>query len=117
VLGDKALAADPAFATNIERVKRRSETDGRVAAAFAALDVEPLIGKLAAADIAFGRVNGPAELARHPHLRRITIGSPSGPISYPAPAAQHAGETRRYGPVPSVGEHSASIRAEFGRKR
>src|SRR5207344_2662412 len=69
VLGDKALAADPNFATNIERVKRRSETDGKVAAAFGALDVDALVEKLAAADIAFGHVNGPAELARHPHLR------------------------------------------------
>jgi formyl-CoA transferase len=113
VLGDAALAADPAFATNIERVKRRSETDGRVAAAFGAVDVEPLMAKLAAADIAFGRVNGPADLARHPHLRRITVGSPSGPISYPAPAALWAGEPRQYGPVPGIGEHSEKIRAEF----
>src|SRR5947207_3933075 len=74
VLGDKALAADPNFATNVERVKRRAETDGRVAAAFGAVDVASLIDKLSAADIAFGRVNGPAELATHPHLRRITIG-------------------------------------------
>jgi formyl-CoA transferase len=114
VLGDKALAADPDFATNIERVKRRAATDGRVQAAFGVLDVDALIEKLAAADIAFGRVNGPAELAQHPHLRRITIGSPTGPISYPAPAARWAGEQRSYGPVPSVGEHSAKIRAEFG---
>jgi formyl-CoA transferase len=71
------------------------------------------MAKLADADIAFGRVNTPAELATHPHLRRITIGSPTGPISYPAPAAQHAGEPRRYGPVPAVGQHSDKIRAEF----
>jgi formyl-CoA transferase len=115
VLGDKALAADPNFATNIERVKRRSETDGKVAAAFGALDVDALVEKLAAADIAFGRVNGPAELARHPHLRRIEVGSPGGPLSYPAPAAQWAGETRTYGPVPGIGEHSEKIRAEFKR--
>jgi formyl-CoA transferase len=115
VLGDKALAADPNFATNIERVKRRSETDGKVAAAFGALDVDALVDKLAAADIAFGRVNGPAELARHPHLRRIDVGSPGGPLSYPAPAAQWAGETRKYGPVPGIGEHSEKIRAEFKR--
>src|ERR1700674_1943901 len=53
VLGNRALAADPNFATNIERVKRRPETDGRVAAVFGAHDVEPLSQKLAAADIAF----------------------------------------------------------------
>jgi itaconate CoA-transferase len=69
VLDDKALAADPNFGTNIERVKRRAETDGKVAAAFGQLDVKALERKLADADIAFGRVNGPAELAQHPHLR------------------------------------------------
>jgi formyl-CoA transferase len=72
---------------------------------------------LAAADIAFGRVNSPAELAQHPHLRRITVGSPRGAISFPAPAAQHAGEARRYGPVPAVGEHNEKIRLEFAPDR
>ena len=93
VMGDKALAADPAFATNVERVKRRAETDGRVAAAFGAQNVQALTAELEAAEIAFGRVNGPDDLARHPHLRRITIGSENGPISMPAPPVQRAGET------------------------
>jgi formyl-CoA transferase len=113
VLGDAALAADPAFATNVERVKRRPETDGRVAAVFGALDAETLTQKLAAADIAFARVNSPADLARHPHLRRITVGTPSGPVSYPAPAERNASATRRYGPVPALGEHTERVRAEF----
>ncbi len=113
VLGDPALAADPRFATNVERLKRRAETDGRVAAVFGAMDVKPLEAKLAAADIAFGRVNDTGTLARHPHLRRITVGTPSGPVSYPAPAEQRASAARRYGPVPSLGEHTAKVRAEF----
>ena len=116
VMGDKALAADPNFANNVERVKRRAETDGKVAAAFGAHNVDELIEKLTAADIAFGRVNTPAELSTHPHLRRITIGTPTGPVSYPAPAAQRSGEPRKYGSVPSVGQHSAKIRAEFAPK-
>jgi itaconate CoA-transferase len=115
VLDDKTLAADPNFATNVERVKRRAETDGRVAKAFAALDVGPLCEKLAAAEIAFGRVNGPAELAAHPHLRRMPVMTEAGPVSLPAPAAQHQGEPRPYRPVPALGEHTAKIRAEFGR--
>ena len=113
VLGDATLAADPAFATNVERVKRRAETDGKVAIVFGALDAEPLMQKLADADIAFARVNTPAELARHPHLRRITVDAPSGPVSYPAPAEQHASSSRRYGAVPALGEHTEKIRAEF----
>jgi len=51
VMGDAALAADPNFATVMERVKRRSETDGKVAAAFATMDVETLSRKLAAAQL------------------------------------------------------------------
>jgi itaconate CoA-transferase len=116
VLGDAKLAADPNFATNVERVKRRAETDGSVAAVFGATDVDALIEKLAAADIAFGRVNGPGELARHPQLRRITVGTPTGPVAYPAPPARYAGAARKYGPVPALGEHTEMVRAEFAAK-
>jgi len=96
-------------ATNRPRIRQITQMRAQ------GLDVDALEQRLAAADIAFGRVNGPGELAHHPHLRRIEIGSPGGPLSYPAPAAQWAGETRTYGPVPAVGEHSAKIRAEFKR--
>jgi len=113
VMGDAALAHDPNFASNVERVKRRAETDGRVAAAFALLDAEALVAKLAAADIAFGRVNDSAGLAHHPHLRRIAVATPGGIIDYPAPPARWLGETRSYGAVPTLGEHTEQIRAEF----
>jgi itaconate CoA-transferase len=117
VLGDKALAADPDFATNVERVKRRVETDARVQAVFGATDEVTLTQKLAAADIAFARVNDTALLATHPHLRRIDVGTPSGTVSYPAPAARRDGERRRFGAVPALGQHSESIRVEFMPKR
>jgi itaconate CoA-transferase len=117
VLGDKALAANPDFATNVERVKRRGETDGRVQAVFGAMDEAPLTQKLGAADIAFARLNDTALLAKHPHLRRIEVATPSGTVSCPAPAAQHHGESRRYGPVPALGEHTDRIRAEFAARR
>ena len=111
VLGDAALAADPAFATNVERVRRRHETDARVQAMFGATDVVPLSEGLATADIAFARVSDTAILATHPHLRRITVATPSGPVSYPAPPRRR---TEGYGAVPALGEHSEKIRAEFG---
>jgi itaconate CoA-transferase len=113
VLGDPALAADPAFATNRARVERRAETDRKIAAVTSTLDAAVLTQKLADADIAFASVNDVAGLARHPHLRRITVDTPSGPVSYPAPAERHAAATRRYGPVPALGEHTAKVRAEF----
>src|SRR5262249_39085284 len=114
VMGDAALAANPDFATNVERVRRRDQTDGRVAASFGSMDVEELSAKLSRADIAFARVNDPASLATHPHLQRITVGTRGGELSYPAPARDRQGETRSYGRVPALGEHTAKIRAEFG---
>ncbi len=113
VMDDKALAADPDFATVKKRLERRPQTDGRVAAAFAALDAAPLMAKLEAADIAFARVSDMDALEHHPHLRRITVAAPNGPASYPAPAARFAEGERRYGAVPALGEHTETVRREF----
>jgi itaconate CoA-transferase len=113
VLGDADLAADPDFATNLARVQRRAETDRKVAAVSSTLDAERLRQKLSQADIAFAPVNDVAALARHPHLRRITVGTPSGPVSYPAPATKRGSASERHGPVPALGEHTAKVRAEF----
>jgi formyl-CoA transferase len=114
VMGDAALAADPDFATNLERVRRRPETDGRVARSFGAMSIDALTERLITFDIAFGRVSDPEALRHHPHLRRITVGSPTGPVSYPAPAALCSGAPRQYGPVPALGAHTEKIRKEFG---
>ena len=81
VLGDAALGSDPKFATNPKRVENRAETDAKIAADFARHDVETLMKKLEAADIAFARVNDWELLSKHPHLRRVTVGAPSGPVS------------------------------------
>jgi len=112
VMGDKALAADPKFATLVDRVKHRAETDSKVAAAFATMDVTALSKKLEAADIAFARVNDVAGLAAHPHLRRIEVDTPHGPVSYPAPAPVRD-EARSYGRIPALGEHTERVRREF----
>lgn len=115
VLGDAALGADEKFATVPSRLAHRDATNAKVAAVFAAHDVEPLMKTLAAADIAFARVNDSALLGKHPHLRRITVATPSGPASIPAPAPRRAGERRDYGPVPALGEHTELIRKEFAK--
>ena len=68
--------------------------------------------RLAKADIAFARVSDCAHLSAHPHLRRVTVETPSGPAAMPAPAPVIEG-TRRYGRVPALGEHTEKVRAEF----
>jgi formyl-CoA transferase len=113
VLGDATLGADPRFATNPQRVKHRDETDAIVGKAFAQMDFAPLTEKLDSADIAFARVSDCALLSEHPHLRRITFETPSGPAHLPAPAPVIAGNNRSYGAVPALGEHTEKVRAEF----
>jgi len=112
VMGDAALAADPKFAKLVDRVKYRAQTDGKVAAHFATIDVVTLSKKLEAADIAFARVNDVAGLIAHPHLRRISVDTPHGPVSYPAPAPIRD-EARAYGRIPALGEHTEKVRREF----
>jgi itaconate CoA-transferase len=113
MLDDGSLADDPKFATVTKRVEHRAATDAHVAAAFMKYDIEALMQKLQAADIAFARLNDSALLSKHPHLRRITVDTPSGPVSTPAPAPIRAGEARSYGAIPALGEHSDVIRKEF----
>jgi itaconate CoA-transferase len=115
VLGDASLANDQKFATGVRRVEHRAETDAHVAADFAKHDVAELMNKLAAAEIGFARVNDSALLSTHPHLRRITVDAPSGPVSLPAPAPIRAGEERSYGAIPALGAHSEKIRKEFAK--
>ena len=103
-LNNPGAATDPRFATNVARVRNRPDTDGMVAQAFAARDARDAETVLSEADIAFAAVNDMAALAAHPHLRRITVGTPNGPVSYPAPGPRVVGAERSYGPVPGIGE-------------
>ena len=106
VLGQPKLPDDPRFANMVERVRNRKLTDQIVGDRFATLTRDELLARLSDADIAFAEVNTMADLAVHPHLRRIEVATPAGPVSYPAPAAIVVGEPRHYGAVPGIGDHS-----------
>jgi formyl-CoA transferase len=99
------LPNDPRLANMVARVKNRAVTDQIVADSFGTMDRVDLLKRLDAADIAFGEVNTMADLAVHPHLRRIEVDTPNGKISYAAPGAIFVGENRQYGGVPAIGQH------------
>jgi crotonobetainyl-CoA:carnitine CoA-transferase CaiB-like acyl-CoA transferase len=69
--------------------------------------------RLRAANTAYGFVNGVAEFARHPALRRVQVETSGGPVSLAAPPVLPSDGARALGPVPRVGEHSEAIRKEF----
>ncbi len=111
VLGQPELPKDPRFANMVERVRNRALTDQTVGDAFAKLTRDELLQKLADADIAFAEVNTMADLAHHPHLRRIEVDTPNGRVAYPAPAAIVVGEPRHYGAVPAIGEQTSAAKS------
>ena len=80
----------------------RTLTDALVAEAFARYDAADAIALLSKANIALASVNDMAGLSKHAHLRRVTVDSANGPVSFPAPAAIFDGEERTYGPVPAL---------------
>jgi itaconate CoA-transferase len=108
------LPQRPGFETNVVRVANRAMVDAHIAGVFAALSRDAAAARLRAANTAYGFVNGVAEFARHPALRRTEVATPNGPIPIAAAPAIFSDGPRPLGPVPAIGEHSAAIRAEFG---
>ena len=101
-IGTPELGTDPRFATNVARVENRKETDSIVGEAFARMEADTAIKLLTEANIALASVHDMAGLSSHPHLRRITVDSPNGPVSFPAPGPIFADEDRSYGPIPAL---------------
>ncbi|WP_293868226.1 CaiB/BaiF CoA-transferase family protein [uncultured Alsobacter sp.] len=97
------LVRDERFATTVARLRNRPDTDGIVAATFASLDAGEAMARLEAADTAFAAVNDMAGLSEHPHLREITVETPAGPVTMPAPAPLVADQPRTYRAVPALG--------------
>src|SRR5580704_894603 len=117
VLGQSALPDDPRFSNMVERVRNRQLTDRIVGDSFATMTRDDLLKRLAEADIAFAEVNTMADLAVHPHLRRIEVDTPNGVVTYSAPAAIFVDQPRHYGAVPAIGESKDSSEAPRARAK
>lgn len=73
-----------------------------------------LARQLEEAQIAFARVNEVLDVLRHPHFRQVTIDSAGGPIGLPTPPAKFMHDPApKFGPLPSLGEHTQAVRKEF----
>lgn len=113
-LGHPEWQADPRFESNIARVENRQELDRLIGGVFAAVTREQAISKLAAGNIAYGRLSDLDDLLSHPQNRLIRVATDNGEVELLSPAAIIRGDRPDYGKVPALGEHSAIIRAEFG---
>lgn len=107
------LATAEGFDSASARVTNRAAVDGIVAETFARLTATQVETRLRDAAIAHGRVNTLDGLACHPALRRLPVSVPGGAVEMIAPAPINDRTAPRLRPVPSLGEHSAALRAEF----
>ncbi len=114
VLLDADLPKDPRFESNEARCAHRPEFDAVINRVFGATPRDELIARLRAAQIAFGEINDVSGLSTHPALRRVTVGSPTGPVELVAPPALINNGRRDLGAIPEVGAHTAAIKEEFG---
>ncbi len=114
VLRSEALRSDARFASNSLRCANRAALDDAIIGVLLGMSSEELVARLRQAKIAYGALNSVAELSRHPQLRRIEVGTPSGPVSLPAPPFRWAGRNFAPRPVPALDEHGDRLRREFG---
>jgi itaconate CoA-transferase len=118
VLGQPELVDDPRFATNPKRVENDAELTLIIERALSAQSADAAAELIEAAGIATARLRTVDEFAAHPQLvardRWRDVDSPGGPIRALLPPVSVAGREPVMGPVPSIGQHSAAIRAELG---
>ncbi|SFN55790.1 formyl-CoA transferase [Pseudonocardia ammonioxydans] len=118
VFDDPALADDPRFVTNLERVRNRAACDAAVGGHTVRRTTAELDERLAAAGIPAAQVNGTAELVEHPQLRERdrwrTVATEAGDIRAVLPPMTYRDVELPMGPVPALGEHTDKILAELG---
>ena len=113
VLGQPELKNDARFRSNPVRMENVAALRDIINAAFEGMERDALVARLREAKIAYGEVNDVAGLSRHPALRRVEVETSAGAVRLVAPPARVDGDPPTLRPVPALGEHGASIRAEF----
>jgi itaconate CoA-transferase len=118
VLGDAALAADPRFVSNPQRMQNRDVLEALIEQHFAKFSAAEVMQRLEDASIANANMNTVEAFLRHPQLhsrdRVRKVGSPNGPLTSFLPAITIPGVSPVMGDIPSVGEHTEAIMAELG---
>ncbi|MGB7480791.1 MAG: CaiB/BaiF CoA-transferase family protein [Burkholderiaceae bacterium] len=112
-LQDAAAASDPRFASNNERVRNRQALDEMIGTAFARLDAADALARLDAANTAYGQVRTVAGMAEHPALRTWPMAVGGRQLDMVAPPVRAPWDQGRFEPAPTLGQHSARLRAEF----
>ncbi|MEM9247138.1 MAG: CoA transferase [Pseudomonadota bacterium] len=120
VIGRDDMNADPRYATNEERVKRRAEVDSIVGAWIGARSREEVLSTFEADGVTAAPLYSAADIADDAHFtqRGVCVEVPDdalGRVAMHAPLPRMSltpGALRR--PAPTIGQHSAEVLAEAG---
>ena len=119
VIGEPALAEDPRFARNPERVANNDLITPLIERSLARMTADEAVSHLEAAGIACARLRTPAEFFAHPQLeardRWRTVETAGGPVRALLPPVVAHGREPRMAAVPTLGEGNERLRAEFFR--
>ncbi|MDQ6434524.1 CaiB/BaiF CoA-transferase family protein [Mesorhizobium sp. LHD-90] len=117
VLRDPSLASDPRYIRNTERVKNRTNLDLRVQETFGGASSDDICALLDRTRIAYGRLSTVEDLISHRSAAFSEVETPQGTVELVAPPNIVDGRRPALRPVPSLGQHDAAIRAEFGERQ
>jgi itaconate CoA-transferase len=118
VLHNAALANKPEFNSVAVRVENRVDLDRQINKVFSVVTRDEMVARLQLASIAFGALNSVEDFSVHPQLKRREVTLQSGKTAQlVAPPIEHSYDLKSatFGRVPSIGEHSDAIRAEFAK--
>jgi itaconate CoA-transferase len=117
VLADPALAEDPRFHTNSQRVRNNATLTELIETALAASSADEVTARLDRTGIANARLRDLHEFATHPQLqardRWRPVQTPNGEALSLLPAAHVEGRECAMKPVPAPGQHTAALLREF----
>jgi crotonobetainyl-CoA:carnitine CoA-transferase CaiB-like acyl-CoA transferase len=118
VLDIPALADDPRFATNVQRVRHRNECDALVTAQTVQWGTDELDARLAAAGIPAAQVKELDQVVDHPQLRARnrwrTVRTEHAQVEALLPPATFADVEAPMGDVPALGQHTHALLVESG---
>lgn len=117
VLARPELAEDPRFGTNDDRVRNDGDLTTILEETFGGLTADEVGDLLERSGIANARLRTPEQFTRHPQLtarnRWREVETPAGTLEALLPPVEVVGHEPVMGPVPALGAHNESIRAEF----
>jgi itaconate CoA-transferase len=119
VLGDPHLVDEDRFASNSRRVAHNAELTPLIERALANSTADHVVTELDRVGIASARLRTMSEFGDHPQLnardRWREVDSPVGPVRSLLPPLHLSGREPAMGPIPSLGQHTLAVRAEFAK--